>query len=224
MILMARANGSRSGISPHFIEIYLTIYNFLKHEADYEMITLEMARRADAQNLRYMEITYAPTSILNPLNNALPEMATAGIRSGARRASREYCVEMQFILDPVRGRSVEEVMALAEWTAANLGDRLIGFGLGGLEVGNPASRFQDAFDLARASGARISLHAGETVGPESVRDALETGTERIGHGVRSAEDPELVRELADMEMVLEVSPTSNICLGCCFIVCRASNS
>ncbi len=198
---------------PHFIEVYVTTCDFLKDEEDYEFITLEMARRAAEQNLQYMEITYAPTSILYPRNNALPDMVTAGIRSGANRAAAEYGVEMQFILDPVRGRSVEEVMALAEWCANNLGDRLVGIGLGGLEVGNPASRFQDAFDLARASGARVSLHAGETVGPESVRDALQTGTDRIGHGVRSAEDPALVAELAEIGMVLEVSPTSNICLG-----------
>ncbi len=110
-------------------------------------------------------------------------------------------------------RTPEEVFASAKWWSANAGDRLVGFGLGGLEFGNPASRFTDAFKLVQDAGARISLHAGETDGPQSVRDALETGAERIGHGVRAIEDSELVEELVDRGMLLEISPTSNICLG-----------
>ncbi|HMM40902.1 MAG TPA: hypothetical protein PKA95_03290, partial [Thermomicrobiales bacterium] len=65
----------------------------------------------------------------------------------------------------------------------------------------------------RRNGARVSLHAGETVGPESVWDALEAGAERIGHGVNSVHDPALIRHLVAHGVVLEVSPTSNIRLG-----------
>lgn len=198
---------------PHFVEIYVQICNNLVDEEDYELVTFEMAQRAAAENIRYLEVHYSPASILLPKAAALPDIATPGVRAGARRAAEELGVQMQFILDPVRGRTVDEVMAMAHWTAANLGDGLVGFGLGGLELGNPASRYRDSFDLVRSAGARISLHAGETDGAESVRDALTTGAERIGHGVRSIEDAELVRELADSGMVLEVSPTSNVRLG-----------
>lgn len=198
---------------PHFVEIYVQICVNLVDEEDYELVTFEMAQRAAAENIRYLEVHYSPASILLPKVAALPDIATPGVRAGAKRAAEELGVQMQFILDPVRGRSVEEVMEMARWTAANLGDGLVGFGLGGLEFGNPASRYRDSFDLARSAGARISLHAGETDGAHSVRDALATGTERIGHGVRSIEDAELVRELADSGMVLEVSPTSNVRLG-----------
>lgn len=198
---------------PHFIEIYLEICYCLADEDDYEFVTVEMARRASEQNLQYMEITFAPTSILNPRTSALPDVVVAGLRSGAAIAAREHGVEMQFIFDPVRSRSPEEVMASARWWSDNAGDRLIGFGLGGLELGNPASRYADAFELVRSAGARVSLHAGETDGPESIRDAVATGAERIGHGVRAIEDRALVEELADSGMILEVSPTSNICLG-----------
>ncbi len=198
---------------PHFIEVYLEICNCLVDEEDYEMITIDMARRANAQNLRYMEITFAPVSILNPRNPATPDVVMRGLRAGAEIASKDFAVEMQFIMDPVRGRTPAEIMAAAQWWADNAGDRLIGFGLGGMELGHPASRYADSFDLVRSAGARISLHAGETDGPNSVRDALETGAERIGHGVRSAEDPELVANLAEQQVVLEISPSSNVCLG-----------
>ncbi|MEZ4522354.1 MAG: adenosine deaminase [Thermomicrobiales bacterium] len=198
---------------PHFIEVYVEICNCLQDEEDYEFITLDMARRAAEQNLRYMEVTFAPVSILNPRNSALPDVVMSGVRSGAEIAAREHNVELQFIFDPVRGRSPEEVLASAGGGSTTPGDRLVGFGLRGLELGNPASRFLDAFELVRSAGARVSLHAGETDGPESVRDALATGAERIGHGVRAIEDERLVCELAEMEMLLEVSPTSNIRLG-----------
>jgi len=160
-----------------------------------------------------MEVTFAPVSILNPRTSAVPDVAINGLRAGATVAARDHGVEMQFIFDPVRGRTPEEVLASAEWWTANAGDRLIGFGLGGLELGNPASRFTEAFQLVRSAGARVSLHAGETDGPLSVRDALDTGAERIGHGVRSIEDRQLVEELAESGMLLEISPSSNICLG-----------
>jgi adenosine deaminase len=198
---------------PHFIEIYVQICNCLIDEEDYELITIEMAKRAQAQNLRYMEITFAPVSILNPRTPALPDVVMRGLRSGAEVAARAYNVDMQFILDPVRGRSQDEVMAAARWWADNAGDRLIGFGLGGMELGNPASRYTDALQYARDAGARISLHAGETDGPSSVKDALLSGAERIGHGVRSIEDAALVSEIVERGIVLEISPTSNIQLG-----------
>jgi adenosine deaminase len=198
---------------PHFVEIYIEICNCLIDEEDYEFVTIETARRAHAQNLRYMEVTFSPVSILNPRTPAVPDVVIKGLRSGAEVAAREFDVDMQFILDPVRGRSPDEVMAAARWWGDNAGDRLIGFGLGGVELGNPPSRYADALRYVRDAGARISLHAGETDGPHSVRDALEHGAERIGHGVRSIEEPGLVAELAEREVVLEISPTSNIRLG-----------
>lgn len=198
---------------PHFVEVYIEICNCLRDEDDYEFITVEMARRAEEQHLTYMEVTFSPVSILNPRTPALPDVVISGLRSGAAIAARDHGVEMQFILDPVRGRSPEEVLAMAEWWTRNAGDRLVGFGLGGLEHGNPASLYSDAFELVRSAGARISLHAGETDGPDSVRDALANGAERIGHGVRSIEDERLVEELAEARVLLEVSPTSNIRLG-----------
>lgn len=198
---------------PHFVEVYVEICQNLRDEEDYVMVTTEMAKRAAEENIRYLEVTYAPASLLNPRTPGEPDMVIEGLREGARIARDEHDVVMQFIMDPVRGRTAEEVMALAHWFDRNVGDGLVGFGLGGIEVGNPASRYREAFELARSAGGRISIHAGETVGPESVWDALETGAERIGHGVRSIEDPCLVEELVEREMLLEVSPTSNVRLG-----------
>jgi adenosine deaminase len=197
----------------HFVEVYVAICNSLLTVEDFERITWELGETAHAQNIQYLEVTMSPTSPLYPRTTALPDVVLAGVRAGARQALADFGVRMQFILDPVRIRSTEEVMALAEWCVDNLGDGLVGFGLGGTEIGNPASRYREAITFARERGARISLHAGETVGPESIWDALETGTERIGHGVTSVQDARLVQHLAEQGIILEVSPTSNLCLG-----------
>ena len=88
---------------------------------------------------------------------------------------------------------------------------LIGFGLGGPEVGVPRPQFKPHFDAARAAGLRCLPHAGETTGPETVWDALRVlGAERIGHGTSSAQDPALLEHLATTGIPLEVCPSSNV--------------
>jgi adenosine deaminase len=198
---------------PHFIEVYVAICNCLLTVEDYDRVTYELALEAQRQQIRYLEVTIAPASLIEPRNSAVPDVVIAGCRTGARRALADLGVRMQFILDAVRSRPVEHIWALAEWTVANQGDGLVGLGLGGQEVGYPAMPHAAAIRQARDHGVRISLHAGETVGPESVWDALAAGSERIGHGVNSIGDPALVRHLVERRIVLEVSPTSNLCLG-----------
>ncbi len=198
---------------PHFIEVFMAVCDSLQTAEDYERVTWELGERARHENIEYLEVTISPTSPLKPRTKALPDLVLAGCRAGARQARDDFGVRMQFIVDAVRVRQPEEVMAIAEWCVANLGDGLVGLGLGGTEVGYPAAPHAAAIDFARRNGARVSLHAGETVGPESVWDALASGAERIGHGVTSVHDEALVRHLAANGVVLEVSPTSNIRLG-----------
>ena len=91
---------------------------------------------------------------------------------------------------------------------------VVALGLGGNEVGAPPEPFAHAFDAARAGGLHSVPHAGEMAGPESVWGAIRAlGAERIGHGVRSIEDPDLVDYLVQQQIPLEVNPTSNLCLG-----------
>lgn len=198
---------------PHFIEVYVAICQALRSVEDYDRVTYELARDAAAQNTRYLEVTFAPIAPGDTGGRVDAAGALAGLRAGARRALADFGVRLAFILDPVRTRAVDDVMWFARFTAENLGEGLTGFGLGGLEAGYLPTPFARAFAYARDAGARLSLHAGETAGPASIRAALAVGAERIGHGVRAIEDPELVRELAASGVVLEVAPTSNLRLG-----------
>lgn len=198
---------------PHFIDIYDAICDGLLRGSDYGRVAWELAQQAQAQQVRYLEVIFSPTTVSNPRTPATPDEVMPHLRAVRARALAELGVELQYSLDVVRGRSVADVQELVDWACAHRGDGLVGINLGGPEVGNPARVYRDQLRQARDAGLRLSLHAGETVGPESVWDALECGAERIGHGVRSVEDPALVAHLVQHGIVLEVSPTSNVCLG-----------
>jgi len=91
---------------------------------------------------------------------------------------------------------------------------IVGLGLGGPETGNPPGPYAEAFALARDGGVGSVPHAGETAGPESIRDALDIlGADRIRHGVRAVDDPKLLAELAERQIVCDVCVLSNIRLG-----------
>ncbi len=113
-------------------------------------------------------------------------------------------------------RTVDPAIAVDQARiAVNARDRgVVSFGLANDEVLGPPEPFADAFAIARDGGLLSTPHAGELVGPESIWGALDTlGPDRIQHGVRAVEDPELVARLADSDICLDVCPTSNLLLA-----------
>jgi adenosine deaminase len=95
-----------------------------------------------------------------------------------------------------------------------MSEGVVALGLGGAEQGHPPEPYAPYFEKAWHAGLHSVPHAGETVGPESVWGALHAlGAERLGHGVRSIEDPQLVAHLKERQIPLELCPTSNLCLG-----------
>ena len=197
----------------HFVEIYMVVASCLRTAEDIELITREFLQGQADQNIRYSEVTYTAHSqyVLNGLAFHDQMDAINRARSWARQ---ELGVDMGIIMDIPRVVPVEKGDLIAEWAIERYGDGLIGFGLGGKEVGNPPGKYRRAFDKVRAAGIPCILHAGETVGPESIWEALDVaGSVRLGHGVRAVEDPALMAHLRETQIPLEVSPTSNICLG-----------
>lgn len=91
-----------------------------------------------------------------------------------------------------------------------LGKGVVAIDLAGAEAVFPTADFEEEFKLAKELGIPYTIHAGKAAGPESVRDALRFGAQRLGHGVRSVEDPELVKELAERKIPLELCVKSNI--------------
>ncbi|MQA27790.1 MAG: adenosine deaminase, partial [Micromonosporaceae bacterium] len=87
---------------------------------------------------------------------------------------------------------------------------IVGLGVGGIEAGHSLAPFARCLDIARDAGLGIVPHAGESAGPESIREALDLGAHRLRHGIRAVDDPALLAEIADREIVLDVCPTSNL--------------
>ncbi len=129
-------------------------------------------------------------------------------------ATHHRAVRVQWIVDLVRDSGPESALAQLRELIALHSPAVVGITLGGSEGSFQAREFRQVYALAREHGLRLSVHAGETLGPESVWEAVETlSPDRIGHGVRAVEDPALVSLLAERRIPLEVCPTSNIFTG-----------
>jgi len=185
----------------HFIEIYGIISRCLKTTEDFETIAYEFGAEMARQHAH-------PDSLF-----------LDGLERGRQRARQEFGVEMRWVFDIIRNVSDPALNAkYADYTTSLAIDCMehgvISLGLGGGEAGYPPEPFEPHFTRAKAAGLHSDPHAGEVTGPESVWGALRSlGAERIGHGVRSIEDPKLVAYLAEHQIPIEVNPTSNICLG-----------
>ncbi len=196
----------------HFIKVYFAITGCLKTVADYSLVAYEFGADMARQNIRYAEVTFTPHT--NVTNSGLPlEEILAGLNDGRARAAADFGIEFGWVLDIVRDNpdSRHEVV---EWAVDAMDQGVIGLGLGGTETGHPPEWFADAYAVAREAGLHSVPHAGELAGPESVWGAIHAlEAERIGHGVRSAEDPSLVDYLRQHQIPLEICPTSEVCLG-----------
>ncbi len=198
---------------PHFIEVYLQVSECIRTPEDIELLTREFLQGQAAQNIRYSEVTYTPYT--HYWQKRLPFAdQLAAINRVRTWAEAELGVSMGLVIDIARGVSEEAGMLSADWAISGMGNGVVAFGLGGPEVGNPPELYASAFDRVREAGLPCVPHAGEVVGPKSIWSALQVcEADRIGHGVRCLEDPALVAELRERQIPLEVSPTSNVCLG-----------
>lgn len=198
---------------PDFNEKYILISRSIQTEQDIYDVAREFLEGQAAQNIRYSEVTYTAYTHCKQAGLPISDQMDA-LQEAIRWGERALHTRMQMILDIARETSPEEGVLVAEAAVRNREKGVIALGLGGNEVGNPPSKFRKAFSVAREAGLPCVLHAGETAGPASIWEALETGHSlRIGHGVRCLEDPALVKELRERQIPLEVCPTSNIRLG-----------
>lgn len=196
----------------HFLKVYEAATSVLTTPADYARLTRAVLAESAASGVIYSECFLSPDFCGGRDVGAWREYLHA-IREAAEEAERRDGITLRGIVTPIRHFGPEKAREVALCAAETAGDWLVGFGLAGDEkVGRPRD-FAWSFDCAREAGLRLTCHAGEWGGPDSVRDAVrDLRVERIGHGVRAIEDPALVDELAEAGIVLEVCPGSNVAL------------
>ncbi|PRH80730.1 adenosine deaminase [Streptomyces solincola] len=193
----------------HFIDVYLSVVDLVRTPEDVRLLTFEVARDMARQNIRYAELTVTPFS---STRRGIDEKAFMDAIEDARRAAeKELGVVLRWIFDIPGEAGLEAAEETCRLAVDLRPEGLVGFGLGGPEIGVPRPQFKPYFDRARAAGLHSVPHAGETTGPQTVWDALtELGAERIGHGTSSVRDERLLAHLAEHRIPLEVCPTSNI--------------
>ncbi len=181
----------------------------MQTKEELRLVTLDLCRQLKKDNVIYAEIRFAPLlhlekgltpeEVVQTVNDAATEgMAVTGIRVGIILCTLRHYTEAQ---------SMETVQLVSQFKGSNV----VGFDIAADEAGFPIDNHIRAFDFAKKNGLNVTAHAGEAKGAESVWETLKNfHPSRIGHGVRSAEDPELLRFLKKEGIHLEVCPTSNV--------------
>jgi len=198
-----------------FQRLYDAARQCVRDEADMRRIVHEAAEDDAAEGSRWLEMQVDPTSYAAHVGGLTPAIEI--VLDAAREATAASGVEVAIIVAANRVRHPLDARTLARLAARHAGEgpgEVVGFGLSNDERRGVTHEFAPAFRIAARAGLASVPHSGELLGPGHIRttlDALEPT--RLGHGVRSAEDPELLARLVDAGVALEVCPASNVALG-----------
>ncbi|MFD8588845.1 adenosine deaminase [Streptomyces sp. NPDC059637] len=195
-----------------FQRLYDVARSVLRTPGDIRRLVLEAAQEDAADGSGWLEIQVDPTSYAPRLGGLIPALET--VLEAVEDASRATGVGIGVVVAANRTKHPLEARTLARLAARYAGHGVIGFGLSNDERRGMARDFDRAFAIARDAGLLAAPHGGELAGAPSVHDCLDDlGADRIGHGVRAAEDPRLLERLAEAQVTCEVCPTSNVALG-----------
>jgi adenosine deaminase len=195
-----------------FQRLYDTARSVLRTPGDVYRLMHEAAEDEHADGSRWLEIQVDPSGYASALGGLTP--AVEVVLGAAAAAAASTGTGIRVIVAANRTRHPLDARTLARLAAQYAGHGVTGFGLVNDERRGPAEEFARAFRIADRAGLLSVPHGGELAGPASVRACLDAlGADRIGHGVRSVEDPALVRRIARAGTTLEVCPTSNVGLG-----------
>jgi adenosine deaminase/aminodeoxyfutalosine deaminase len=195
-----------------FLEAFKLVTLLLETPNDYATATARLIEGLAKQNVKYAEIIFAAGVVLWKKQSL--EATFEAAASAARTAQKVFGVRVQWIFDAIRHFGVEHTRHVLRWAEYFRAQGVVALGIGGDERRGPAELFAEIFREARATGLHVVAHAGETSGPESIRQAVEAlGAERIGHGLSAARDPAVLALLRDRRIPVEVCPTSNVATG-----------
>lgn len=201
-----------------FINTYDTVADMMRTPQDYYDVTKDYLSKNAADGGIYAELIVSPMHMATEVN---PETGKAelsapryaamleAMTNAAEEVKESTGLETRFIATGVRNLGAENVTEVAKFVRDNPHPLVTGFGIAGNERAGKFDDFAEALLIAKGAGLKLALHAGEICGPESIRDAVRLGASRVGHGVSAVQDPALMKELAEKNIMVEVCPTSN---------------
>ena len=194
-----------------FLALFADVCRLFRSPADYADAAAGLAVALAADGVAYAEIYVSP-EICERIG-VDPEGALEAVDAGFAAAAAGGC-DCRILLDTVRHWGPEAAGRVLDLQERRPRERVVGFGMGGDEAAFPAAAFAGVYARARALGLKTSIHAGEWLGAESVRDALNAlRPDRIDHGIAAANDPALLTRLAEERVPLFVAPTGNVATG-----------
>lgn len=208
----AIGSGNNFGSLVEYLRGFDITLRVMQTEAALERIAFELAEDAHRENVRYMEVRYAP--MLHTQRGLKLTKVVEAVLDGLRRARETYGIKANVIVCGIRNISAESSYQMAELAVAYKGRGVVGFDLAGAEADFPAKHHRAAFQLVRDNNINCTIHAGEAYGPESIAQAIHVcGAHRIGHGCRLREDGDLLHYVNDHRVPLECCPSSNVQTG-----------
>jgi len=194
-----------------FIKVWLWKNSFITKYEDFEEVAYQVLKNLSQQSVKYVEAFYSPRDFTFRNKRLSASGITESLIEGKKRAFDDFGIRSELIIDVVRDYGPCMAMDLIKELTDYLGQGVIGIGLGGSEKLFPAALFTKVYQEARERGFRLTAHAGETAGAKSIWVTLnELRAERIGHGLRAYEDPQLIDFLKEKQTPLEVCVVSNI--------------
>src|SRR6266699_6358258 len=196
-----------------FLVAFKTLTEDLQTADDYELITYKLMQQLKAGNVLHAEV-YVSVGVCLWRKLDL-DAIFEGLERGRERGDQDFGVSLLWIFDAVRQFGAEPAHRVFEFAAKYRERNVVAIGIGGDEQKAPPELFRDQFAYAKDQGLRLTAHAGESAGPESIWGALNLGAERIGHGLTAYHDQELIEELAQRQVPIEICLTSNLRTACC---------
>lgn len=196
-----------------FLMAFKAITEDLVAPEDYELVTYRLMEKLKNESVLHAEV-YVSVGVCLWRKQDFTAIFE-GLERGRQQGERDFGVSLLWIFDAVRQFGAAAAQDVFELAACYRDRNVVAVGIGGDERKAPPELFRDAYAYAADKGLRLTVHAGENAGPESIWGALNLKAERIGHGLNAYQDPELVEELATRQVPVEICLTSNLRTGCC---------
>jgi adenosine deaminase len=204
--------GENTGSLVEYLKAFDTTLSVMQTEDSLFRIAYELAEDAARENVRYMEVRYAP--MLHSRAGLRMVAVVEAVLAGLRQAEKDHGIESQVIVCGIRNIAPESSLEMARLAVAYKNRGVVAFDLAGAEYDHPAKHHREAFQLIRNNNINCTIHAGEAFGPESISQAIHVcGAHRIGHGCRLREDGDLLHYVNDHRIALECCPSSNVQTG-----------